>query len=585
MIIIVYVLLRKSNSLWCVFVAALICGFVYISDVLIVQFSQTPIVVCVSGFLLSYYATFFEGRKKLRIIQLVFSILFIVLGSLFRFTPFLVGLTMGLAFIICILFSAFFENRISSNFIGKLFGAIKKCSLLFMVFAISFSISFCADLLSNYINSSSTSYSDFVKYNNARARVDDYETVSYQGNESFYNSIGINSQLELSMFGYDKELYNAETLNKIADYSERIVQNGDSNPVFAIKNIINKSIKRITRFAKDIYGPLLLVKDNLHLPISNKIFLLLVAALIFGVLVVVFILIQKWKTKIGKEKMPKRYKFINALIILIWFLFFLMEKTINNNNFLFIPLFFVIFFAIVFDKTKNYVAYILFTIVPMAVYLYQCNFRMSYRVSFTFLFPAILYMICLADFTKMKENRKTAGKSVVRIAVYSFLLISILFPSMWCFHSIYSQCSLYYDMKLRDYIVNNQDKVFIVSTPTNACVDEGYYNALFVPNIPKNEVMRGWSNSSDFFINDLKEKNINNILLDSINSNKRIVIEENGENDLNEQKKNYEDFYNIHYFNGKNTVKLELEEQFDYNVRCDNLLRSIKKVGVYKVVK
>ena len=67
-------------------------------------------------------------------------------------------------------------------------------------------------------------------------RVADYETVPYQGNESFYNSVGIHSQAELSMFGYDKESYNADTLNKIADCSEKIVQDGDSKPVFAIKN-------------------------------------------------------------------------------------------------------------------------------------------------------------------------------------------------------------------------------------------------------------------------------------------------------------------------------------------------------------
>ena len=171
------------------------------------------------------------------------------------------------------------------------------------------------------------------------------------------------------------------------------------------------------------------------------------------------------------------------------------------------------------------------------------------------------------------------------MVLYSLLIVSFLFPSIWCLQRFYPQCSLIYDMKLRDYIIDNQDNVFIVNTPTNACVDEGYYNALLVPNIPDNEVMIAWTNSSDSFINDLKEKNINDILLDSINSNIRIVIEENGTNDLIEQKKNYEVFYNVHYFNGNNTVKLELDKQFNYNIYCENPERSIKKVGVYKVVK
>ena len=575
MVIIVYVFFSKSKSIWSIFIAILVCGFVFASDVLIVQYSQTPIVICVSGFLLAYYATFFECRKKIQITQLVISILLIVLASLFRFTPFLVGLAISFIFIISKLFLCFFDDN-NSHIKERIFYSFKKCFSLFLVFLISFSISFGADILSNVINSSSSSYSDFVEYNNARMRVADYETVPYQGNESFYNSVGIHSQAELSMFGYDKESYNADTLNKIADYSEKIVQDGDSKPVFAIK----KTVKRVIRSLKDIYSSLLSVKESLHLPIGNKFFLLIVAVLLLGIAILFIFLVYKRKTRLGKEKTPKHNYILNTIIILTWLLFFLITK-INDNNFLFLPLFIIVIVAMVFDKVKNYVAYILFTIAPMALYLYQYNFRISYRVSFTFLFPAILYMICLTDFPKVKVNRR----SIVKIVLYSMLLVSFIIPSIWCLNRFYPQCTLNYNMSLRDYINNHSENIFIVGTQTNACVDEGYYNALFVPNIPDNEVLIAWTNSSDFFINDLKKKNINDILLDSINSNIRIVIEENGTNDLIEQKKNYEDFYNVHYFNGNNTVKLELDKQFNYNIYCENPERSIKKVGVYKVVK
>ena len=322
------------------------------------------------------------------------------------------------------------------------------------------------------------------------------------------------------------------------------------------------------------------MKERVHLPISNKLFLLMVAVLLFGIAILFIFLVYKRKTRLGKEKTPKHNYILNTIIILTWLLFFLITK-INDNNFLFLPLFIIVIVAMVFDKVKNHVAYILFTIAPMALYLYQYNFRISYRVSFAFLFPAILYMFCLVDFQKSRFNRKR----IACMVLYSLLIVSFLFPSIWCLQRFYPQCSLIYDMKLRDYIIDNQDNVFIVNTPTNACVDEGYYNALLVPNIPDNEAMIAWTNSSDSFINDLKEKNINDILLDSINSNIRIVIEENGTNDLIEQKKNYEDFYNVHYFNGNNTVKLELDKQFNYNIYCENPERSIKKVGVYKVVK
>lgn len=575
-IIMTYVITKSGKSYINTIIATLICAFIFSSDVLLVQFSQTPIVICVSGFLLAYYATFFECRKKIRITQLVVSILLIVLASLFRFTPFLVGLAISFIFILSKFFLCSFEDKNNSHIKEKIFYSFKKCFSLFLVFLISFSISFGADILSNVINSSGTSYYEYVEYNNARARVTDYETVPYQGNESFYNSVGIHSQAELSMFGDDKELYNAEILNKIADYSERIVQDGDSKPVFAIK----KTVKRVIRSLKDIYSSLLSVKERVHLPISNKLFLLMVAVLLFGIAILFIFLVYKRKTRLGKEKTPKHNYILNTIIILTWLLFFLITK-INDNNFLFLPLFIIVIVAMVFDKVKNYVAYILFTIAPMALYLYQYNFRISYRVSFTFLFSAILYMICLTDFPKVKVNRR----SIVKIVLYSMLLVSFIIPSIWCLNRFYPQCTLNYNMSLRDYINNHSENIFIVGTQTNACVDEGYYNALFVPNIPDNEVLIAWTNSSDFFINDLKKKNINDILLDSINSNIRIVIEENGTNDLIEQKKNYEDFYNVHYFNGNNTVKLELDKQFNYNIYCENPESSIKKVGVYKVVK
>ena len=309
-IIMTYVITKSGKSYINTIIATLICAFIFSSDVLLVQFSQTPIVICVSGFLLAYYATFFECRKKIRITQLVVSILLIVLASLFRFTPFLVGLAISFIFILSKFFLCFFEDKNNSHIKEKIFYPFKKCFSLFLVFLISFSISFGADILSNVINSSGTN--EYVEYNNARARVTDYETVPYQGNESFYNSVGIHSQAELSMFGDDKELYNAEILNKIADYSERIVQDGDSKPVFAIK----KTVKRVIRSLKDIYSSLLSVKERVHLPISNKLFLLMVAVLLFGIAILFIFLVYKRKTRLGKEKTPKHNYILNTIIIL-----------------------------------------------------------------------------------------------------------------------------------------------------------------------------------------------------------------------------------------------------------------------------
>ena len=189
-------------------------------------------------------------------------------------------------------------------------------------------------------------------------------------------------------------------------------------------------------------------------------------------------------------------------------------------------------------------------------------------------------MLSLIELPKINKKRT----DIVKALVYSLMIIGLIIPTALCLQYFYPQCTLSFDMKLREYIDDNSDIVFIIGTPTNACVDKGYYNALLVPDIPKNEIMTAWINSSDFFVKDLQDKQINNILLDSINSNKRIVIEENENNDLDTQKNNYEDFYNKHYFNGNNTIKLVLEKTFEYNTTSNNPERNIKKIGIYRVV-
>ena len=94
----------------------------------------------------------------------------------------------------------------------------------------------------------------------------------------------------------------------------------------------------------------------------------------------------------------------------------------------------------------------------------------------------------------------------------------------------------------------------------------------------------GWYQSSDYFENTLKENHIDNYMKDLINSDNRLIIEDNGTLTLEERKKTYEDFYRYHYFNGSNTVSLVLEKKFSYPVSYSNSPIKLKTVGVYKVV-
>lgn len=575
LIAIVFVLINRIQGVLGYIISTITCIFVFVSDVLVVQFTQTPIISCAAGMVLLTYAGYHEQRKPARYVQSIISTIFIIVSSLIRFDSFKVCLVLIFVYVVCIFFQLF---RIKTKEIIKLkiVNIIKTSSLFLIVITISLTTSIGMFVTSNLIKENHDGYEQHLSYNSARSRIADYKTVPYEGNEEFYNSVGIHSQTELSMFGYDKEAYNSEVLNKIADYSEQIVQKGDSKPVFALK----KTAKRFIRTLKDLYGSMLSIKEKLHLPIGNKLFLLTLVIMFSVILLLLLWVRRKSFQKSHIKSKTSIFKSIYYLLIIsVWIAFF-MTARITDNNILFVPLFLIIVAAMFFDKNKNYIAYILFSLAPIGLYLYQYNFRISYRVTFTFLFPSIIYMLSLIELPKINKKRT----DIVKALVYSLMIIGLIIPTALCLQYFYPQCTLSFDMKLREYIDDNSDIVFIIGTPTNACVDKGYYNALLVPDIPKNEIMTAWINSSDFFVKDLQDKQINNILLDSINSNKRIVIEENENNDLDTQKNNYEDFYNIHYFNGNNTIKLVLEKTFEYNTKSNNPERNIKKIGIYRVV-
>ena len=143
-----------------------------------------------------------------------------------------------------------------------------------------------------------------------------------------------------------------------------------------------------------------------------------------------------------------------------------MFAQITNHNFLFIPLFLIVLTAFFIDKAQNGFAYLVFSLAPMGLYLYQDSFRMSYRVSFSFLFPAVIFMLVLIEYPK--DN--ASNNKIVKYVSYSTVLAGLALCTVWCVFRFYPQYSLYYDMKLRDYI-EESNNTFIVGTSTNACVD------------------------------------------------------------------------------------------------------------------
>ena len=548
--------------------------FIFTSDILLIQYSQTPAVMCVAGVLLMSNAYIWEKREKYKKIQITCSFGFIIFASLLRFISFFVCAFFCLIFLVCLFFSEY-SNIQKNESIKKRFSmAFKKNASLILSIVVAFLSSFVLFGISETINNLDNNYHNYVQYNNARMRIDDYQILNYEENEAFYNSLGFSSKAELELFSLDKEKYNSETLNAIADYSTSIIQKQDSKYVYVIKKYINILYWKIM----DLCSEILSIKNKLHINIDNKTFILLFFLLVIVMIVILYYVIYK-HAKYKKKKTPIIVLYY-LTIVLIWLVYFLLVGGIFQNNFLFISLLLIVFIALLFGKADYYLAVLLFSVIPIGLYLFQSSFRIRYRVVFVFLFPSIIFLLYLIS----SPNIKLINKKV--LYAVRLIMISIVFfiPSVVVYYSFYSECKRDVSMDLRQYFENNENRIFVTWIPTNACIDKGYFNALLVPDIPENEIGLGWSNSSNFFVNDLEKKHISNIMPELIDSDSRLVIAISDTKNQTKCKKTYEDFFNFHYFNGRERVNLELENKFNYSLQFNNPELNIKEVCVYKVI-
>lgn len=119
-------------------------------------------------------------------------------------------------------------------------------------------------------------------YNAARTAVVDYRILPYEGNESFYSEVGINSSIELSKIGFDKERYNTQALNRIAEYSQKVLYGGETRIVFAARNTFDRLINSV----KKLYYKFIRIKNTFGIKVSNRlsVAIVLFLFLLFGLI-------------------------------------------------------------------------------------------------------------------------------------------------------------------------------------------------------------------------------------------------------------------------------------------------------------
>lgn len=574
MIVFNYIFLKKLNGFIGFITSVSISSLIFVTDILLVQYSQTAVTLCVAGVVLGYAACTMESKKSYRVWQILCSVLLIVVSSMIRIAPFLVSMAFSVLFVFCLIIQRLAKNK-SNNLKNKIvFGCRKSLSLILIVL-VSLSMSVGFYWLAGLVLPTDK---DSLDYNAARTAVVDYRILPYEGNESFYSEVGINSDIELSMIGFDKEQYNTQMLKRIAEHSEQVLYGGKPKIVFATYSVFDRAINS----AKKLYRMVNHIKNACGLKINDRllsvIILFLCLLFISVAIIVIRTFLKKYNIKINRRRLC-----FNIIIILIWTVLFFLIK-IDNRNYLFIILFAIVLCAMIY-KIDDYFSIFVFSLAPALLYLYQMNFRISLRVAYTFLFPSIIFLLLLVSGQKnnaVKMSCEGRNHKILGVVLSSVLIIgSFGLSCAWICCYYYPGLSVKYDLQLRRYMESNPETVFICDIHSNGLVDQGYNNVWQKPDIPRNEIVTtGWIMITDYYSNILSKKGMTDVLYDAVNSNSRIVLTEYNEGYLNEAKKNYENYYNTHYFSGENIITLQPEKLFMYTNST-----GIKKAVTFKIVK
>lgn len=577
MTILNYVFLKKYDVVLGVVFCTIFSSFIFIYNILMVQYTHTSITLFVAGAALCLSLCFYKQRKTIKIFQVIIAAIMMILSSMVRFEPFLLcSIFYGITIILFCVFNQKIHSIKFNSIIHTTVSSIRKCSKIIIAFLLSFCLAIGLLCISNLISSNDAYICEMQNYNVARTAVVDYDIIPYEGNEEFYNSIDIYSSEELSMITFDMEKYDTVTLNKITEKSREVLYNGDSKLVYAVKNTLN----RFYRVVKDIYRNIVKTKEFFHINVSSKVFVLLVSA-VFVLVIVGLILILRRLYQKSIIKFTAKNMVLSILIVLIWLVFFLIA-TINNDNYLFVVLFAIILLSIICKSSNWWIIYC-FSLLPMMIYLYQSNFRMSLRVVYTFMLPSVVFMLLLMDEKKLCLNISHKSGVFLRSGLaVSLLCASFIIACSWICIAYYPNYSKDYDNQLRHYMDVHSDEVFVSDIHNNYLVDKGYYNALIKPSIPNNEIVTsGWIMITNYFQDSMKTNKIDSLLPDMVDSRVRLVLVETDSSSIQDQTNQYEKFYNNHYYNGKQTISLQLDEELS----CYDSLKQETKVGLFKVVK
>ncbi len=567
---IIYVILNKFEGLSGIVISIIFSIIISVSSIIMIQWTQTTTLMCSAGFFLLVYAWKCEEHKGYKVLQIVCSVYLVLVGSMFRFISFKVCVLLFGLYFIYIYFEKIFVLK--GKIINRVSLVLRNNAKVIVSFVLIVIISFSCNYLSSIICNSDEVYRSHVAYNSARAKVTDYDPLGYEGNESFYNSIDVLSQEDIDMLTrrhMDTDFFTVERLSMIGDYSH------------STNGIAHNAKFALTKSAKKIYRLILDIKQLLHLPFSN--FLYLTMLVIIASLVLLLLIISL--VKIKKRNETKYHRLLRILLLVFVVLFealYILLFRINSNSCLVLLLFAIIILCVLFFELKALICTLLMSTISLALVVYQSYFRTSFRVNYTALLPVILILLLYLCNHRVLPWSSSINKVVgICGSSLSIALVVVSFVFLW--NGELAPNIVSYNDSLKNYIEEHHETTFMHLDKEYAKLDIGYINTFPPIQYPDNTVVYGsFQTTSVCYENRLVDKGINKLFKEMIDSNdRRFIISSYSDFDIINT---YEIYYNNHYAVGGKTIKLELEDEIETSKTDWRGNTEVGTVGIYKVL-
>lgn len=540
-VVINYVFLKKFGIKIGVLFDVLV-DFIYASTVLILmQFTHTATMMCLSGYLCLFVAVFLEEKRVNKFLQTITAVFLVILGSWFRINSFEV-VTVVVCIAICCIFliEAWREknNKISIKIaiVNSFKKYYKPVVLVLLTAFVTFGINFCSEAL----KSTDPEYVNFKQYNAVRSATVDYGRAGYEGNEKFYNSIGIYSQNDIDCVGNwygDYDFFNVDRLTAISNYSAK--------PEFGMRF----SLSYIYSFLRE--------KISAVTGMNPELILFLAVVLV----IIAFAVIYKFRNKV-------KYLF-PVLLTLFWIMFFGVFK-ITESSILMIPICALSVISSFLCNRYRFFMNIAMGACAISLFTYLNFTRISFRATYTFLvsiFIVLLLSVNKNNLRKVFQNKSFKLRKVLIPVICSALTISFVFTELLIWNNIIYKLPAEdrTDCELNEYVKANSDEIFVFDLSLLRVFGENYVNPLKEAYTPENTVeLVGWNVGSPYYLEKLNENNIPYMFKDMINNEEasfifttRSLVKELNAKDL------VQTYYNEHYAEKNESIVLETEKEFD----------------------